>query len=396
MSLTLNDVCKIEIGRTPSRGRAAYWDKSKSTNNVWLSIADMNSADDEGAIFDSKEYLSDLGAQQFNAVETGTLLMSFKLTIGRLAFAGLPLRTNEAIAAITPKDPNKLDNRFLYYFLMSHDWDQVAGTDVKVKGKTLNKQKIGNLPISVPSIEAQQSIVIRLDAFVAKIQELDSRIDRKTLLGNMFYEAQLVEKVAEAVEKYGADAMGEIFTIARGGSPRPIKSFITTEPDGVNWIKIGDATRSGKYIDATREKIKPSGVSRSRRVHSGDLLLSNSMSFGRPYILKTDGCIHDGWVVLTAKREVDSEFAYYVLGSSYMKGQFESLAQGSTVQNLNIDLISRALMPIPPLEEQLELVKIFQLLEGLAAQYGKKQSELRSSVLEMRKAKLASVFEEAA
>ncbi len=396
MNQTLRDVCNIEIGRTPSRGKATYWDKAKSTNNIWLSIADMNNTDEDGNIFDSREYLSDSGADQFSAVPAGTLLMSFKLTIGRLAFAGQELRTNEAIAAITPKDPKKLDKRFLYYFLMSHDWDQVAGADVKVKGKTLNKQKIGSLPIYVPSMEDQTSVVAQLDSFLAQIRELDSKIDRKSELSELFYEAQIAEKVAGSVEKYGASAMGEIFTIARGGSPRPIKSFITNDSDGVNWIKIGDATRSGKYIDTTREKIKPSGVSRSRRVHSGDLLLSNSMSFGRPYILKTDGCIHDGWVVLTSKMEVDSEYAYYVLGSSYMKSQFETLAQGSTVQNLNIELISRALMPVPSISEQLEMVEAFKVLEGLAQEYSKKQQDLQNSVLELRKAKLASLFEGAA
>ena len=67
------------------------------------------------------------------------------------------------------------------------------------------------------------------------------------------------------------------------------------EPDGINWIKIGDTDKGGKYIYKTKEKIRPEGVAKSRMVHSGDFLLTNSMSFGRPYILKSDGCIHDGW-----------------------------------------------------------------------------------------------------
>ena len=86
--------------------------------------------------------------------------------------------------------------------------------------------------------------------------------------------------------------------IERGGSPRPIKSYITTDSDGINWIKIGDVDKDGKYITNTKEKIKPTGIKKSREVYPGDFLLTNSMSFGRPYISKIYGCVHDGWLVL--------------------------------------------------------------------------------------------------
>src|SRR5207249_135785 len=100
-------------------------------------------------------------------------------------------------------------------------------------------------------------------------------------------------------EGWVVKTLGEICDIARGGSPRPIEKFLTYEADGINWIKIGDATASTKYIYRTEEKIKPDGVKRSRLVNDGDFLLSNSMSFGRPYIMRTTGCIHDGWLVLS-------------------------------------------------------------------------------------------------
>ncbi|MBT3991475.1 MAG: restriction endonuclease subunit M [Rhodospirillaceae bacterium] len=141
------------------------------------------------------------------------------------------------------------------------------------------------------------------------------------------------------------------------GSPRPIKSFITTEDDGVNWIKIGDTEKGGRYIYTTKEKIKPSGVSRSRHVKENDFLLSNSMSFGRPYILKTSGCIHDGWLVLSEYQELFSaDYLYYLLSSSLVQNQFERLARGSTVRNLNIELVSQVTVPLPPLAEQQRIV----------------------------------------
>ena len=151
--------------------------------------------------------------------------------------------------------------------------------------------------------------------------------------------------------------LGDSLSIARGGSPRPIKSFITKEDDGINWIKIGDTTQGGRYIESTKEKIKPSGVSRSRYVKSGDFLLSNSMSFGRPYILKTDGCIHDGWLVLSDYEEIfAANYLYYLLSAAVVQSQFEKLARGSTVRNLNIELVSNVVVSVPPLAEQQRIV----------------------------------------
>lgn len=160
--------------------------------------------------------------------------------------------------------------------------------------------------------------------------------------------------------------LGEICDIERGGSPRPIQEFITTDPNGINWIKIGDATASGKYIYKTAEKIKPEGVKRSRMVYEGDFILSNSMSFGRPYIMKTTGCIHDGWLVLRQPK-VDPDYLYHALGSDLVFDQFDRLAAGSTVRNLNIELAKSVEIPYPPLAEQKRIVgKLDKAFEGLA------------------------------
>lgn len=153
--------------------------------------------------------------------------------------------------------------------------------------------------------------------------------------------------------------LDEIFEIARGGSPRPIDQFITDADDGVNWIMIGDASNSSKHIRETKKKIKPSGVSRSRLVKPGDFLLTNSMSFGRPYILETHGCIHDGWLVLSPRRpNVDHDYFYHLLGSPAIFRQFEKLAAGATVKNLNIDLVKSVVVALPPLEEQKRIAAV--------------------------------------
>lgn len=161
------------------------------------------------------------------------------------------------------------------------------------------------------------------------------------------------------ISSWANKTLDEICDIARGGSPRPIQSFITDAPNGVNWIKISDATASVKYIYETKQKIKPEGISHSRLVKEGDFILSNSMSFGRPYIMKTSGCIHDGWLVLSDKTgEFDQDYLYYFLGSPYAYRQFDARAAGSTVRNLNIDLVRTVRVPLPPLSEQKRIVAI--------------------------------------
>ena len=158
--------------------------------------------------------------------------------------------------------------------------------------------------------------------------------------------------------------IGNLFDISRGGSPRPIKAFLTTEENGLNWIKIGDTEKNSKYINSSHEKIIPAGLSKTRRVYKGDLLLTNSMSFGRPYILNIDGCIHDGWLVLhPLDAELFKDFFFYLLSSPVVFHQFQVSAAGAVVQNLNSDKVAQTVIPLPPLAEQKRIVaKLEELL----------------------------------
>ncbi|MBQ6730698.1 MAG: restriction endonuclease subunit S [Bacilli bacterium] len=157
--------------------------------------------------------------------------------------------------------------------------------------------------------------------------------------------------------------IGDVLTIERGGSPRPIQNFVTRRLDGINWIKIGDTSDDG-YIYSAKEKIIPEGAKRSRKVKAGDLLLSNSMSFGKPYILKIDGCIHDGWLVI---RDIDSkfnkEFLRNYLGSSFCISQYKKLAAGGVVTNLNKDLVCSAIIKYPPIASQEKIASFLCILD---------------------------------
>ena len=185
------------------------------------------------------------------------------------------------------------------------------------------------------------------------------------------------EKPFDIPESWEWVRLGDVCEIARGGSPRPIKDFITTADDGVNWIKIGDTEKDGKYISSTAEKIKPTGVSKSRLVHAGDFLLTNSMSFGRPYILKIDGCIHDGWLVISPPNDVfDKDYLYWSLSSGFAYTQFCGKVSGAVVKNLNSDKVADSVFPLPPLAEQKRIVAKIEELLPLIDRYEKAWSKL--------------------
>ena len=195
----------------------------------------------------------------------------------------------------------------------------------------------------------------------------------------------------EVPESWCWVSLSDVCNVARGGSPRPIKEYLTDDKNGINWIKIGDADKDGKYINSTKEKISPSGISKSRMVYKGDFLLTNSMSFGRPYILNIDGCIHDGWLVISPiPKTYDPEFLYYLLSSGFAYSQFTEAASGGVVSNLNSDKVGNSLFPLPPQSEQKrivsELEKLFEairLIDNNKLLIRHNIEQIRSKILEL-------------
>lgn len=183
----------------------------------------------------------------------------------------------------------------------------------------------------------------------------------------------------------------ELVTIERGGSPRPIDRFITKEENGLNWIKIGDAPEQGNYITKTEEKIKPEGLSKTREVHPGDLILSNSMSFGRPYILAIDGCIHDGWLAIRdTEKRFDLKFLCTLLGTDNMLSQYKAMAAGSTVNNLNKELVGATTVSYPVMDEQVKLGEFFDGIDHLITLHQRKCDETK----QLKKFMLQKMFPE--
>jgi len=261
-------------------------------------------------------------------------------------------------------DQSRMLPQFFIYYSESQAY--VAAVDSETTGTTrsrISRSRLGQTPTLVPPLSEQQRIVAILDDAFERIATATADVEKNIKNARAIFESHLDFVFTQRGDGWVDAALGEVCRIARGGSPRPIKDYLTVDPDGINWVKIADATASGKYIYETKERIIPDGARRSRMVHDGDFLLSNSMSFGHPYIMRTSGCIHDGWLVLTEyASRLNQDYLYYLLGSSFMYEQFDQLAAGSTVRNLNIELASRVEIPIPPLERQQEIARLFDAM----------------------------------
>jgi type I restriction enzyme, S subunit len=280
---------------------------------------------------------------------------------------------------------------FMLYFINSPAAKKQFHKRLKGIGvPNLHLKEIREVEILYPkSLPEQKHIVAILDKAFAAIAKAKDNAEQNLENAKELFESYLQGVFENKGEDWEEKCLGVVCAVERGSSPRPIKKYFTDRPDGVNWIKIGDTKEVDKYIYTTKQKITKDGALQSRFVDIDDFILSNSMSFGKPYIMKTQGYIHDGWFVLRLPKNIDTEFLWYLLSSSYTMNQFVSLAAGAVVKNISGDLVKKTVLPIPPLKTQQSIVNKLDALsaetkklETLYQQKTEDLEELKKSVLQ--------------
>lgn len=243
--IPLGELCGIELGKTPSRSSPKLWDQERVTSNVWLSIADLPQGMQPVA-YDSREYISDEGAAKCKIVKKGTLLVSFKLTLGRLAFAGRDLYTNEAIAALTIFDESKLSRDYLYWYLTFFDWQKAAEGDHKVKGKALNKAKLKVLDVVVPPLPEQKRIIAILDEVFAQIAAAVGNVEKNRASARELFESYLNAIFTQKGQGWIETKLKNICSIKHGFA---FKSRFFSEEGDYVLLTPGSFYESGGYRD---------------------------------------------------------------------------------------------------------------------------------------------------
>nr|WP_315225704.1 restriction endonuclease subunit S [uncultured Albidiferax sp.] len=346
--------------------------------------------------FISHELYLDL-SEKVGRVKKGDMLVTGGGSIGipYLVGADDPLYFKDA-DLLWFKIRDSVDSHYLFTFFSSQLFTRYVrsishiGT---IAHYTVEQAKI--TPLAVPRIKTEQSQIGKffreLDSLIGLHQRKHDKLVtlKKAMLQKMFPqpgattpEIRFKGFQGDWVEK----KLGECVLIQRGGSPRPIEDFTTQDADGINWIKIGDVKIGSRYITQTEEKIRPEGVSKSRQVFKGDLILSNSMSFGRPYLMAIDGCIHDGWLLIRNDRNLfDLNYLLQLLSSETMTEQYRSLAAGGVVNNLNSALVQSTNITFPDKPEQQKIGTYFRTLDELISQHAtqlKKLQQIKSACLE--------------
>ena len=268
-------------------------------------------------------------------------------------------------ATLRIKDINVIDPFFLHkslYFYYKN------GETFKMQSKTtglhnLNMKDYLNLSIPLPSLKEQERIVAELDLLSGIIEKQKQQLKELDTLAQSIFYSMFGDPISNE-KNWPLKKLGEICNIERGGSPRPIEKYLTDDPNGLNWIKIGDATLGGMYINSTKQKIIHEGLKKTRFVHKGNFLLSNSMSFGKPYILGIDGCIHDGWLVIQDFQNIFNKiYLYHYLNSQSVYENFKKMAVGGVVNNLNKDMVKKLPVSIPPFSLQNEFAVKIEKIE---------------------------------
>ena len=285
-------------------------------------------------------------------------------------------------------EPQGLNSNYLYRIIQTKQFDEIANQSVGTKMPRADWKLVSKATFLNPASFNEQRLIGKFFKDIDSLLTLHQRKYekllniKKSMLEKMFpKEGEVVPEIRFKgfTDAWEQRKFSKLVLIERGGSPRPIDNYITNKSNGINWVKIGDAPKEGRYITKTAEKIRPEGVNKSREVFPGDLILSNSMSFGKPYIMGIRGCIHDGWLLIRDTNKIfDPIFLCYLLGTDQMLAQYKALASGSTVNNLNKELVGNTHISLPGKEEQHVIGEFLQGLDSLLTLHQRKLEMLKN------------------
>lgn len=410
----LGEVCEINIGRTPERGNFKMWDKEKKTDNVWLSIADLNNTE-KGYISDSTEYVSDNAVPKMKLVKANTLLMSFKLTIGRCAITKRDLFTNEAIAALPILDKN-LDLFFLKYYLENFDWAKLTEGDVKVKGKTLNKEKLKEVPITLPPLEEQKRIVKILDEKFAMLETVKANAkanlqNAKDLFQSQLTKAFMEESNPSTCEEGGAflqtshlpqhalkwekKRLGDCTSIIGDGlhgTPKYDENgnyyFINGSNLTITDIVFTPETKRVNETEYQKYKVELNENTVFLSINGSTLGKRTAFYNNEPVILGKSACY-----INVKSNTLNKYFLRHFFSSDIFQEYAWKEKTGAAIPNLGLKAMRDLKIPLPPLSEQKRIVKELDTLsektKALCAIYENQIADCE----ELKKSLLAKAFE---
>lgn len=365
----LGDIFDIQIGKTPSRANDKYWDG----NNLWVSIRDLNDLEEDKFIVSTKEAITDLAILEsgIKPVPPNTLLYSFKLSVGKVAITKDFIYTNEAIAAFIPKEEIVINIDYLFFLLKSKNVDNILHD--AAKGKSLNKQKLNNLEVELPSIDIQNKVALKLNT----IYYLISRRERSIKLLDEYIKSTFLEMFGDPVSnplKLKKQKLGMLSSWQSGGTPlKSDKSYY--EDATINWFTSGEL--NSVFISQSKEKVNIKAIenSKTKNVKKGSLLIGMYDTAAlKSSIVTVDCCCNQAIAFSNIDpNKGNTIFIYYniVLSRDYILNQ----RKGARQKNLNLSQIKNIDIITPSIKNQNLFADQFCIIEE------QKQRAIQSATL---------------
>ena len=351
MNVKLSQAFDLQMGKTPSRNTAEYW----GGDHKWVSIADIGSAGKY--IHETKEYITDKGISDssIKVVPKDTVIMSFKLSIGKTAITSEDMYTNEAIMAFIDKGIYSVDPNYLYHLCCGTDW--TAGTNKAVMGMTLNKATLSEKMINIPSIEEQKDITDKLDAVDLLI---DIQRRQLTKLDDLV-KSRFVEMFGEPVTNskgYPIHQLSDHILFLTSGS-RGWAQYYTDK--GEWFITIKNVKDCRISVDDVQCINPPKNAEAERtRLREGDLLISITADLGRTGVVTKEIAEHGAYnnqhltCIRLDRLALDPLYVAFFMESEAGKRQFEAKNMSAVKAGLNFDSIRSLRLIVPPLTLQKE------------------------------------------
>lgn len=343
----LGDVFNLQMGKTPVRANAAYWTNGK---NAWVSIADLSNY--EKYVGDTKEQITDLAVQEsgIKAVPADTIIMSFKLSLGKTAITKVPIYTNEAIMAFLPTGKYDVCPDYFFHLFSGRDWSE--GTNRAVMGATLNKATLSNMVVVIPPLEEQRHIAAVLDKVSDLIAKRREQLDKLDEL----VKARFVEMFGDPVsnpynwEKVSLSELADI-RIGPFGSLLHKEDYIEGGHPLVNPSHIIDrkivideklTVSHQKYVELEAYHLK-----------AGDVVMGRRGEMGRCAVVSQEDLLcGTGSLLIRPKGKVTADYIQKIISFPSFKKMIEDMAVGQTMPNLNVPIVSAFQIIKPPVQVQ--------------------------------------------
>lgn len=349
MTYKLSDIFDLQMGKTPDRHTSEYW---MGGTEPWISIADLSRCDKY--INKTSELITELAVNEsgIKLIPANTVIMSFKLSIGKLAITPMPMYSNEAIMAFVDKKVLQIDPSYLFYLLMQRDWDE--GTNKAVMGKTLNKATLSQVRIKIHNPDKQAEVVSVLE----KVRSLIASRKQQLMELDNLVKARFVELFGDPVVNpmrwQEAELLNHLEII--GGYAFKSEGF---REAGIPVLRIGNIN-SGYFLPVNMVYWSDDPALERYKMYPGDLVMSltgtvGKDDYGNVCILGDEFpeyYLNQRNAKLLIKPSVNKHYLSELLKFAEIKGQLTGINRGIRQANISNKDILHLCVPIPPVELQ--------------------------------------------